>query len=193
MGRTRSRCLFAHTTKTADYRPRTNSVRSATGRRCTVTVSKTGRASRKESESGTVGMRIRRYRTFSSRKSSVKTLRTNLGYLRSRGHEVMIIRTLDPAELELQVPEPGMVVDLETGQEIYLDPDVARDEYRRRFDEHRQQLRAVADGFGVTTHTVTIDQPLDRVLFDIVNGGARGGRGVARGGAIAAASRGAAP
>ena len=119
-----------------------------------------------------------------------ETLRTNLGYLRSRGHEVMIIRTLDPAELELQLPEPGMVVDLETGQEIYLDPEAARDEYRQRFDEHRQQLQAVADGFGVTTHTVTIDQPLDRVLFDIVNGGARSGRGVARGGAIAAASRG---
>ena len=35
--------------------------------------------------------------------ASVDTLRTNLAYLRSRGHEVLILRILDPAEIELQM------------------------------------------------------------------------------------------
>lgn len=118
-------------------------------------------------------------------------LRTNLAYLRSRGHEVMIIRTLDPAEVELQLSAPGMVVDLETGNEIYLDPELARADYRRRFVEHQEQLQSICDGLGIELHTVLTDQPLDRVLFEIVNGRGQRGRGVARGGAIAAATRGA--
>lgn len=117
------------------------------------------------------------------------SLRTNLAYLRSRGHEVMILRTLDPAELSLEFPEPGMVVDLETGRELYLDPDEARQEYRRRFDEHEGQLRSICDALGVEWHAFTTDRPLDQALLEIVESGRRRARGVARGGALAAASR----
>ncbi len=117
-------------------------------------------------------------------------LRTNLAYLRSRGHEVLVLRTLDPAEVDLQLSQPGMVIDLETGREIYLDPELARDDYRRRFAEHQEQLQAICDGLGIELHTVMTDQPLDRVLFEIVQGQRKTGHGVARGGALAAASRG---
>ncbi len=51
--------------------------------------------------------------------------------------EVMILRTLDPSELELKLESPSMVVDMESRREIYLDPDAARETYRQQFDEHR--------------------------------------------------------
>src|SRR5690606_34560872 len=50
----------------------------------------------------------------------VDSLRTNLAYLRSRGHEVMILRVVDPAESQLQIASPSMIVDMESGKEMYI-------------------------------------------------------------------------
>ena len=118
-----------------------------------------------------------------------ETLRTNLAYLRSRGHEVVVLRMLDPAEIEFKMSAPGMVVDMESGREIYLDPDTARADYLKRFNEHDQQLRTVCQSLGCDYYRIGTDQPLDRVLFDVVNSQQRRGRRVSRGGALAAASR----
>ena len=65
----------------------------------------------------------------------VDELRTNLAYLRSRGHEVVIIRVVDPAELMLKLKAPSMVVDMETQREIYLDPEAANQAYTQQFSE----------------------------------------------------------
>ena len=120
----------------------------------------------------------------------LETLQVHLGYLRSRGHEVIVLRVLDPAELQLQLPEPGMVVDMETGQEIYLDPEAAREEYRRRFDEHAAQLQSICHSLGVDSYSLRTDQPLGDALHDVVSAQQRRSRSVARGGALRAAVRG---
>lgn len=120
-----------------------------------------------------------------------ETLRTNLAYLRSRGHEVMLVRTLDPAEIEFQLPKSGMVVDMETGREIYLDPAEARREYQQRFAAHEREVQAICNSLAVDFYSVSIDTPLDRLLFDIVAGRTQVGRSVTRRGALVAASRGA--
>ena len=100
--------------------------------------------------------------------ASIDTLRTNLAYLRSRGHEVLILRTLDPAEIELQISQPSMVVDLETGKEIYLDPEQAKESYRQRFDEHQAELLSICNSLGVDLFQVSTDQPLDHSLAHLV-------------------------
>lgn len=100
--------------------------------------------------------------------ASIDTLRTNLAYLRSRGHEVLILRTLDPAEIELQITKPSMVKDLESGKQIYLDPDAARTTYQQRFTEHQTELKAICDSLGVDLHEIRTDQPLDRALAQLV-------------------------
>ena len=53
------------------------------------------------------------------------SLRTRLGYLRSRGHEVVVLRILDPAEVEFTFTTPAMFHDVESGRELYIDPDAA--------------------------------------------------------------------
>jgi len=122
--------------------------------------------------------------------ASPETLRTNLAYLRSRGHEVMLIRTLDPAEIAFQLPKAGMVVDMESGKEMFVDPETARQDYETRFAEHEKQIRSICDSLGVDFYRVRTDAPLDGVLFDIVSSQQRRARGVARRGGLAAASRG---
>jgi len=68
--------------------------------------------------------------------ASTDLLRTRLGYLRSRGHDVVVLRVLDPAELTFSFTTPAMYRDLESGREVYIDPDSARSEYLKRFSSH---------------------------------------------------------
>ncbi len=54
------------------------------------------------------------------------SLQTRLGYLRSRGHDVVVLRVLDPAEVQFSFTAPAMFHDVESGREIYIDPGAAR-------------------------------------------------------------------
>ncbi|MCG8651375.1 MAG: DUF58 domain-containing protein [Pirellulales bacterium] len=121
--------------------------------------------------------------------ASVETLRTNLAYLRSRGHEVMLLRTLDPSELELQLESPSMVVDLESGREIYLDPEVARQSYLEKFAQHRDQIQAICDSLGVDLYSLRTDQPLEQALFHVVASQLQRAGGASRAGMLAGAGR----
>ena len=121
--------------------------------------------------------------------SPIDTLQTNLAYLRSRGHEVVILRTLDPSELELNLTSPSMVVDMESGREIYLDPDAARENYRRDFDAHASQLQTICDSLGVDFYRMVTDQSMDDALFHIVDAQQRRGKSTARSGMISGATR----
>lgn len=119
----------------------------------------------------------------------ITTLRTNLAYLRSRGHEVLILRTLDPSELELKLESPSMVVDMETGREIYLDPDAARASYREQFATHQQELQSICDSLGVELYQITTDEPLEQSLFHLIGAQQRRTSGTARAGMLASSGR----
>jgi uncharacterized protein (DUF58 family) len=121
--------------------------------------------------------------------ASIETLQTNLAYLRSRGHQVMILRVLDPAELSLQMESPSMVVDMESGREIYLDPEAARSEYTARFAEHQTQLQAICDALGVDLYQMRTDEPLDQSLFHLISTQRRRLSGASRAGMLASAGR----
>jgi len=121
--------------------------------------------------------------------ASIDTLRTNLAYLRSRGHEVLILRTLDPAEVELQITKPSMVKDLESGKEIFLDPDAARATYKERFTEHQTELKAICDSLGVDLHEIHTNEPLGGALAQLVIMQRQKSRSVTRAGMISRSSR----
>lgn len=122
--------------------------------------------------------------------ASVDDLRTNLAYLRSRGHEVVIIRVVDPAEVELNFKAPSMVVDMETQREIYLDPEAANQAYTQQFSEHRDQLQAICDSLGVEIYETRTDQSLDDALFHVVSTHRRRVGGPARAGMLSSAGGG---
>ena len=120
----------------------------------------------------------------------VDDLRTNLAYLRSRGHEVVIIRVVDPGELELKLKSPSMVVDMETQREIYLDPEAANEAYTQQFSNHRDQLQSICDSLGVEVYETRTDQPLDDALFHVVSSQRRRSGGPARAGMLSSAGGG---
>ncbi len=110
----------------------------------------------------------------------IETLQTHLGYLHSRGHEVVVFRVLDPTEVDFGFDKPAMFHDLESGRELYVDPPAAREEYLRRFGEHSEGIRKACTSLGIDLYEATIDRPLELVLFDFLNSRMKSGRRVAR-------------
>jgi uncharacterized protein (DUF58 family) len=105
----------------------------------------------------------------------LELLEQHLGYLRFRGHDVMLLRVLDPAERDLAFDDASMIRDLETGRMLYIDPAVARSTYKQRFETHAATLRQICARLGIDHSVMFTDQPLESSLFDVLH--ARLGRG----------------
>lgn len=110
----------------------------------------------------------------------LEALETRLGYLRARGHEVVVMRVLDPAEVDFPFQEAAMFHDVESGRELYVDPSLARERYRQRFDEHAEGLSRVCNKLGIDFSVLPTDRPLELALFDFLSTRLRRGRQVAR-------------
>lgn len=95
-------------------------------------------------------------------------LKAQLGYLRSQGHEVVILRVLDPAELELSFDKPAMFVDLESGRDLYVDPAAARNQYRENFAKHAHGIEKTCRELGIVFHQFSTARPLELALFDFL-------------------------
>lgn len=100
----------------------------------------------------------------------IDSLETHLGYLRARGHEIVVFQVLDPAELTLAFSEPALFHDMESGRDLYVDPASARRDYENRMTQHNAAVRAACDRLGIEYHQLTTDQPLELALFDYLRG-----------------------
>ncbi len=121
--------------------------------------------------------------------ADIENLRVKLGYLRSRGHEVIVLRVIDPAEKTLSVSDPTMMLDLESGRELYVDPESTRADYIARFNEHGKQARDACEALGVDYIEVLTSDPLSGVLLSVIRSRQFGSRSSVRPGAIVGASR----
>jgi uncharacterized protein (DUF58 family) len=110
----------------------------------------------------------------------VEEFRTRLGYLRSRGHDVLVLQVLDPTEVQFTFDVPQMFHDLESGRKLYIDPQSAHADYERRFGEHAAELKQACLDLGVDFNRLTTDQPLELALFDLLHVRERRGRRLAR-------------
>jgi uncharacterized protein (DUF58 family) len=103
-------------------------------------------------------------------------LRTRLGYLSSRGHDVIVLRILDPAEVNFSFSAPAMFLDVESGREVYIDPSQAKADYLRRFSAHAAEIERSCVDLGIEYQSITTDRPLELVLFDVLKARMRRGR-----------------
>lgn len=110
----------------------------------------------------------------------IDALEKSLGYLRSHGHEVLVLRVLDRTELDLSIDEPLLMQDLESGRELYIDPEATRQQYRERFEEHARQIEESCQNLGIDLFQLVTDQPLELALYDFLQARLRVGRQVIR-------------
>ena len=101
--------------------------------------------------------------------TAVEDLERNLGYLTSQGHEVVVLRILDPAEVHFDFSDSTMFVDLESGRQLYVDPASTRNEYLRRFQEHEIGVHQMCDRLGIVVHRFVVDQPIQHALTEFLN------------------------
>lgn len=99
----------------------------------------------------------------------IENLRSSLSLLRARGHQVLLVRILDPAEVELSIDRPSMIFDMETESQIYIDPNVAREEYRNAFGKHRLELETTCQKLGVHFFEMLTSDPIDLALHEIIS------------------------
>jgi len=101
---------------------------------------------------------------------------TRLAELKATGSDIVLFQILDPAERELSFDQSALFVDAETGQELYIDPEMARGTYRQRLEEHLHSIRQTCERQGVFWQQLNTTDPLEQVLFDFLKIRTRLGR-----------------
>jgi uncharacterized protein (DUF58 family) len=107
-------------------------------------------------------------------------LETNLARLTAAGHEVLLFQVLDPNELAFPFERPMLFEDLETRQEVYIDPAALRSEYQRRLEQHCREAELVCQKLGASSYRLVTNQPLELGLGDFLRARARRNRLVRR-------------
>jgi uncharacterized protein (DUF58 family) len=97
-----------------------------------------------------------------------EVFREKLGYLRSRGHDLLVFRVLDPAEVNFSFTDARMLIDVESGRRVYVDPEHARAQYLERFRAHARQLAGTCRDLEADFVECTTDRPLELALFDLL-------------------------
>jgi uncharacterized protein (DUF58 family) len=95
----------------------------------------------------------------------VDALLAGLKHLRYRRHEVIVLQTLDPAELEFRFRDVTMFKGLESYPELLADPRGLRMAYLEAFGGFLKRLEIGCKSVGAEHQIVRTDQPLGQFLF----------------------------
>lgn len=98
----------------------------------------------------------------------VDGLERNLGFLAAAGHELVVFQILDPQELSFEFDSPAMFQDLESGQELYVDPSSSRKRYQARLQEHLAKVQATCEKLGAIYELCSSDRALEIALAEFM-------------------------
>jgi hypothetical protein len=106
----------------------------------------------------------------------IDELERNLGRLAAAGHETVIFQVIDPNELAFDFNRPMLFEEIESRRELYLDPELVRDGYHRRFADHQQRVESACRKLGIAFQRIATNQPLELALLEFLRGRSRRGR-----------------
>ena len=99
----------------------------------------------------------------------------SLGFLRHRGHQVLVLHLMDPAERDLSGRGQILFRDPETGDELRVDVAEVRGRYRAEVEAAVAHWRARLAVAGVEHHLVDTGSPLQQTLRAVLRSRARMG------------------
>ena len=115
--------------------------------------------------------------------SDVDDILAGLDHLRHDGHNVVVLHTLDPYELDFPFNGTWQFDGLEGEEPLTTQPERIRDDYLASFNEYMDALKAGRVASHVDYATVNTSRPLDAVLSEFfhlrestMNGGAAAAR-----------------
>ena len=91
-----------------------------------------------------------------------------LRFLRHRGHQVLVLHIMDPAEVSLTGRAEARFVDPETGQSVVLRPRDWADRYERTVGEVVSHWSLACRRHGIRYQRVVTNTPFGTVLRDVV-------------------------
>lgn len=110
----------------------------------------------------------------------IEALEGPLALLTAARHEVIVFQVLDPAELTFDFQAASRFLDLETGRDLFLEPNDVREEYTKRLAEHVATVKGLCQRLGITQIQLSTSQPLELALFDFLHARAARGKIVQR-------------
>ncbi|MDP6359070.1 MAG: DUF58 domain-containing protein, partial [Planctomycetota bacterium] len=115
--------------------------------------------------------------------SDVDDILAGLDHLRFDGHNVVVLHTLDPYEIEFPFNGTWRFEGLEGEQPLTTQPDRIREDYLKSFNEYQEALRAGCIASHVDYTAIDTSRPLDAALNEFffmrqatLNGGFTGAR-----------------
>jgi uncharacterized protein (DUF58 family) len=92
-----------------------------------------------------------------------------LQHLRYRKHQGIVLHLMDKAEMELPYDRQITLVDLETDEKLQIDPADLRETYIKQVQEYMTSVRRVCNDCDIEYHMITVDQPYDRALVELMS------------------------
>lgn len=102
-----------------------------------------------------------------SRHDDLDNIFAALQHLKHQKHEVLIFHVMDrKTEEEFDFAErPYVFVDVETGQELKLQPSQVREHYRTAVENYKRDLELKCGQYKIDFVPVDISEPFDKVLY----------------------------
>ena len=98
--------------------------------------------------------------------SDVDDIRAGLDHLRHDGHNVVVLHTLDPYELEFPFKGTWLFDGLEGEEPLTTQPERIRDDFLASFGKYMEELKTGCVASHVDYTTVDTSQPLDVLLSE---------------------------
>jgi uncharacterized protein (DUF58 family) len=108
--------------------------------------------------------------------ASIETLESNLTVLTACGHEVLLFHVLDPAELTFSFKQAAQFYDVESGRDLYIEPELVRKDYCSKLEKHTAQARHICQKLGIAYHRFATDHPMELAVFDFLRSRMQRGR-----------------
>lgn len=98
----------------------------------------------------------------------VQQLGDGLRLLRGCLHDLIVFQILDPAEKLLNIDGPRLFEDLETGKQIFSDPEVVRAAYQDQLEFHNAEIRKECEAVGAAFRQLVTTEPLELALAEFL-------------------------
>ncbi|HEX5215108.1 MAG TPA: DUF58 domain-containing protein [Vicinamibacterales bacterium] len=81
------------------------------------------------------------------------------------GNDLIMFHVLDPAEIDFPYNDPSRFMDVESGEEVPVVPEVFAAQYRKMIQEHIETLRTKCSESRIDYVLLNTAKPLDEALF----------------------------
>lgn len=101
--------------------------------------------------------------------TDTEVLREHLNRLRFMKCEALLFNILDPSELDFDFDDALYLSELESGNRLRLSPDLVRDDYRQRINNHLNTLSDMVKSYGGDYMLLRTDVPPLKALGKYLN------------------------